>query len=317
MKLKRKREAKRRITKTKKKYHHKSCKANRDEEQGTTEVRCLSNRKQLKSMNELNVWRRLIVGRVKVESSVEEVVSWMTRRCWSTWFNCSFRSWRMFSCSINLYLIIDVRCWKKFVSPVDDSFDGVNVCGPMDFLDFFRRMFVRVFDLDFIDVWVDDKVKYWNRCDMSFNDCDGLVKDAVFDELCSEIEKTAESVDEDTIVAVDFDWTEESTERERDAFAWRFSSRPFLLIEMLIGFETCCSVFVLIDEIESRSNGDDQRRLAARIICSMISDGFGSLASVEISFSVVMELVTGVNLGIWGFISTGIFSKAVWSKNHS
>lgn len=71
-----------------------------------------------------------------------------------------------------------------------------------------------------------------------------------------------------------------------------------LLIEMLIGFETCCSVFVLIDEIESRSNGDDQRRLAARIICSMISDGFGSLASVEISFSVVMELVTGVNLGI-------------------
>lgn len=40
---------------------------------------------------------------------------------------------------------------------------------------------------------------------MSFNDCDGLVKDAVFDELCSEIEKTAESVDEDTIVAVDFD----------------------------------------------------------------------------------------------------------------
>jgi len=54
---------------------------------------------------------------------------------------------------------------------------------------------------------------------------------------------------------------------------------------------------VLNDERESRNKGDDQRRLAARTICWMISEGFVSVFR-QVSGSICDEFGMGGKIGI-------------------
>ena len=80
----------------------------------------------------------------------------------------------------------------------------------------------------------------------------------------------------------------------------------YLFTEMLIGFDVCWSVVVVLsEERESRRSGDDHRRLAAWTICWMISDGLLSLLTIS-SGSGWLRLWTGGNFGICGLISVGI-----------
>ena len=80
----------------------------------------------------------------------------------------------------------------------------------------------------------------------------------------------------------------------------------YLFTEIFIGFGVCWSVVVVLnDDKESNNNGDDHRRLAARTICWMISDGLVSLFKDDISGFTWLILNTGGNFGIWGLISVG------------
>lgn len=96
------------------------------------------------------------------------------------------------------------------------------------------------------------------------------------------------------------------------------SEEKYLLIEIWRVFEGDGSVVVRvrIDESESRTEGEDQRRFAARTISWIISDGFLSESEFK-SFSFEEKFVTGGNFGIWGLISKGTRSHWSEAKNHS